>query len=391
MDELLRLLDSVSPSMMLELVLSQSINSKPALTLREELTTHTVRELRELARDADVEGTISKMNKRTLVSKLVDIFDAPTDQLLLVAQTHGSGYLRDLRRLCQAGGHIEIPFEEFKSLDQVPIPHPPLTLLYDWEDTLHVVVPREICDRFQSVDWDLALQQAEPFERAMDYLDALVDLRGIVPLHEGVNECVAYLPDGPSADDIMDSLYAGASGARTRFGLVPIYDVRCLVHGNLLATLDEDDENDLEDAWADIEGIFVDQEGLVPRPMTDEVLHGGVCAMLREQKPYKDLAAHLEARAPEGVGPAMFSSGVLAMLVSFSRYDEDPYNLSLIFSQMDYRIAEKDADELIGLYAQLMAHIPRWDRNGWSWHEEICGKAGHQETFDDDEAVLSLV
>ncbi len=385
LDDTIRMLEALDPNAMLDIVLSQSVHDKPALSLADELSRLTVRELRELARNAGMTGSISKMNKRTLVNSLFELMDAPPAQLLSLARSFGTSYLKCLRQLCEAGGHIEVPIAEFKSLKQVPVPHPPLSLLYDWDDTLHSIMPQELFAKLKDVDWDKELKDAEPIERALAYLDVLVDLRGIVPLREAIYECTTHTTDAPGADDIKVAILNGASGPQSGFACVTLYDMKCLVHGILFDYLKDDDPDD----WDYVEGLFVSQEEYPARPLTDELLQAGsVPDMLRETPPGKALAALLEKGTPSDLPPALFAPTMVMALVQMSRESQRICDFVDILARFDIRIVESDADQAMGLYAQLAARIPQWDRNGWSLRDELCGKVRPQPRIDEDLADI---
>ncbi|MBR3313161.1 MAG: hypothetical protein IKG18_03385 [Atopobiaceae bacterium] len=380
-----QMLESVGPDVMLDLVLSQSVNDKPAFTLAEDLSQLSVRELRDLAHNVGLTGSISKMNKRTLVRNIADRMNAPTEYLLTLARTFGITYLQDLKHLCEENGHIALPVVEFESLKQIPAPHPPLSLLYFWNDTLHCVMPQEILAKLKEVDWDEEIRSAGPRERVLKYLDALVDLRGIVPLREAIDECITHVPDPPDAEEIETTLLAGSDGISSGFSVAVLYDMRCLVHGVLFDRIKDNDPDELDY----VEELFVAQEEYPAHPVTDELLQAeSVARMLCKQAPGKALTAILEKSAPDDMPATLFATGILIMLVGMSRESQRMSDLIDVLNQFAIQIDESEADEFISNYAQLMARVPCWDRNGWSLYEELRGEVVPQERIDEDLADI---
>lgn len=369
MDEYQKIMDSMSPDEVLDIVLMQSEHAKPARTLTDQLMRHKVPELRDMAYDIGIPGGISSMNKRTLVSKLVATLNAPTEMLLAFLVGLGTSCIADMRRLCDMGGCIEVPFDELRSFDQVIFPRQPFCTLYDWQRRLYCIMPTETYEKLKNIDWDVLIERARPLEEALDFLDKLVDLRGVVRLDEAFAELYTFIPQAPDKEVIFSALEGGAGGKLTDFVLIDMLEELCLVHGTLFKYMEESDYG--ED---DVHSIFFAQEDFRPHPLSDELIAArSVASAVLELPAGQAFVSFFEQRAPQGIDPRLFGNTIYTMAVKDARDTQSSYILLQLFRDFGFHLDKEDIEKVVSLYAALTAHVPRWDRNGWTLFEEACG------------------
>lgn len=350
---------------------SQSIRAKPVDTIADLLWTYRVDELRTMAQGFGLRR-LSKLNKSELVSAICACMDEPRDQLIEYVQSLGTGFLDDMRALCDAGGRIEVRKSEMSSLDQIILPHPPYSMLFDWDEVLYCIMPKETLAKLQGVDWDSMLQVASAIDDAVDFLDLAVDLRGIANLGDTIAEYRARTPGAASEEAIEKAVLRGAMGKKTCFVPMELLDECCLVHG-LLA---EESGKGREGADAIVD-VYMGQEDMPPRPVSDELIEaGGVTEQVLMSGHVDEFAQHVATHVAADVDLQSFLPVAMIAVVGALRCSHDLCDLLDVLQYVGYCPKDSDADELARSYAMLMAHVPRWDRNGWSWSEEACGKVG---------------
>ena len=370
------------PDEVLREVLAHSIHAEPVDTIEGLLWTYRVDELRELARGFGV-PRVYKLNKGKLVDVVLGYMSESREQLVQIIECAGADYVNGLHALMEVGGLVEIPMFQLSSFDQVVFPHPPCTMLFDWRDSLYCVVPKEVREELYDIDWDRLAYNASAIDGAVDFLDLAVDLRGIVRLDEAFDEYRARVSGAMDLDIVERAIQNGASGVKTRFSPMELLGERCLVHGALLeGTVENGHGSSL------MVKTYVGHGDLPPRPVSDELMEaGGVAERVLMDGHADGLAQCLARLLPDDVNPQAYLPSVLVEVVETLRGSHDFYQLVAILQNAGLCCTDAEADELARQYATLLAHVPRWDRNGWSWSEEMQDKPFGR----DDAQVLQFV
>lgn len=367
--------------------LTQSIHARPVHTLAQLLNKIPVADLRAAVRQLGPQGElIAMMKKKDIVSFLsYSITNADLDFMDLIC-FRGTRFANGIRQLCEAGGSIQVPFDDIRSTDQLLMPVFPIVYLTDINDVFTNVVPDEICKLLKDQDWEEAMRRAARMDEAIAYFDLLVDFCGIVPFDEAWDAYREQATD-PLPDQLLEyAIGIGTTGDATGFELYQVEDELCLVHSELLWFLDEDDEyegySDFgADELADLREL---QNAYELRPLTQDMLAAkDVVSWIAHNDVAQELLAFLDDHMPEGTNEYIAADVAFHAMITRSQQSGGMATLLTVLEELGFIFGEDQLDYVVGLCAAIDARTPRWDNNGWTSLEVLTREA--PRTYDMDE------
>jgi acyl-CoA synthetase (AMP-forming)/AMP-acid ligase II len=118
-------------------------------------------------------------------------------------------------------------------------------LLFDDGERLVQVMPREVAEVLGTLDnrrWRIHERRADEWRRCLDRIEALVDLRGVVPFADAVRECELCVEGNADGDLLMRYLVDEPWAASTDVTVDLLGDDIFLVFPDLYDIFGDDDD-----------------------------------------------------------------------------------------------------------------------------------------------------
>lgn len=354
---------------------------KVCFTLREQFMTLTIAQLRQNLMTSGHVGSLPRGPKAKLVSMLLDRMPRTPDIYMGQLLPYGQKYLEGVRALCREGGVRRVAYDEVRSLDAALLPTFPVVELYDEDDTLVNVVPKEIVEILGKVDdetWEQASARAASFDKAFALVGQLCDLRGVVLASEAVDEY--HRLDGAVADlGRWLSMGVGGRLSHPGFGRVTIDGELFLANSTLLDmahmtpdgfSFDNDEAGYAEASFAQM--YLEAHNSIPPRPLPDELREAGsvrdwVLSTDEAQAFLDFIDEHLPASA---VNAGLDFAGVIAVkVVEELQAGMSGAELAEMLTSVLDGAGAVQTSQIRAVCEAFANKVPLWDQNGWSARE----------------------
>lgn len=365
------------------------------------------------ARVAGMSG-YSKLRKQELVDALADfIMRDPQHYLKAMLDRSSVEELRLLRRVVEAGGVLEAGESDDvdawlyhkSSADLLPA-------VFKWADGAACVVPSELLEYAQAMDWDATVAAREcgeaglqwdsngmpdanaPEVDAVHYAEQLVALRGVVRVATAAEGFAAYdqgiRPDQLGSEDLRlvqqaAQDMADAWGDEAMIGYELLDDGRDLYL--LEPTLAEDNWYYLTGKVArarlgydpgypgrklssEVRQLMRRRERLVARSLPADLAEAdGYIEWLLDLPPVRTLALYLDAHVPDGGDDYLYAEDMLNILVDSTRGPLRFAELMQDLGDLKAFVDENGMRAVGWLVTNALNAMPSWENNGWSPEE----------------------
>ena len=358
---------------------SQSVHAKPVRSLEQLLNKIPVADLRRALRSYGAQGTlVSALKKKDMIALLSHTISSKDIGYMDFICSMGTGFLKSIKRIVEAGGRIDVPASEVRSTDQLVMPHFPIVFLTDWNDVFSNVVPDELCKLLAEADWEEGEHNATRVDEAMSHLDLQVDFYGIVPFDEAVDSYRQKVSEPLSSSILRFAIALGATGTHTHFEFYKVNETMYLVHEELLWFLNESGEHEDYTAFGEdeLKDLLELQSEFAARPITEEILGAGsVEEWVARCDVAQEFMAFLDAHMPDETNEYLAADVVFCELASWGQQGVTIAGLMSTLNKYGFVLGDDQLDYVIGLFSALMARVPQWEQNGWSQFDVACGQA----------------
>ncbi|MDO4796454.1 MAG: hypothetical protein Q4A01_00365 [Coriobacteriales bacterium] len=371
--------------------LTHSMHAKPVRSMTQLLNKIPVDDLRMAVRGFGPQGEIiSALRKKEIVSFIAQTITSADVGYMDLICARGTRFANGVRRILEAGGSIQVRFDDLQSTDQLLMPVFPIVFLTNSQDTFANIVPSEICALLADADWDEAARRAARMDEAVHYFDLMVDFCGIVSFDEAYDAYRAQATD-PLPYQILEYAFAaGTIGEVTGFEPTQIDDELCLVHSDLLYPFNENDEDefdefgDLFDMGMEELAALRDAQGeFEPRPLSKDMLEDeNVVSWVARNDVAQELMAFLDGHMSNDTNEYLAADVLLHALVRNVQQGGRLTSAVLLLKEGGFVLGKDQLDYAVGLCAAVAAHVPCWENNGWTSLEVLSGKA--TQAYDPD-------
>lgn len=305
-----------------------------------------------------------------LVRRALRVLTADADELITRVYPFGPQRMRQVRDLLSCGGVREMVKEPVFS----PVVYlreayslPPLVLLFDDGERLVQVMPREVAEVLGTLDnrrWRIHERRADEWRRCLDRIEALVDLRGVVPFADAVRECELCVEGNADGDLLMRYLVDEPWAASTDVTVDLLGDDIFLVFPDLYDIFGDDDDGlFMEEFCLDLADA---QSAHAPRDVTNDIVSaGGVTRHLLATDEARALLAFLDAHVPEGFSDRTYAIELAYVLIMLLRSNDGAHVIDEALLGMGLRATGRMRMRLHALADALDRIVPKWHLNGW--------------------------
>lgn len=361
------------PSPQVEAVIRSQIEEwcdrgKVARTLEDAYSNLSKEELLQSAKNRHLRGNLKSMSKKQLVKAVVSFREITAQDVLDRAIAEGAYQVEHLRVVWEAGGMLRIPCKNVHVLNDVPMPCFPSTLLFHKGEDYIVSMPKEVYDALEGVDWKQGLETARGIDRAMRYLDAMVDFRGVVPLEEGISELNSQFPN---VDAQLMYLTIVARLKNERLALEIVTNRR---DETFFVDLDIADKSCVSrDGVATderlIQSIRRQQSTKPVRRLDGFPPKTYVLDYMRKKSSFRELTAYLDAHVPDSANDYSFADRAMEDFVYYARESVAIDKLFGVLEGLGFVPTIEQVHELMNLFQAFLNDVPVWTNNGWSANE----------------------
>ncbi len=328
----------------------------------------------------------SGLNKKQLVETCAELLADPLVDLQPIMGELLPDHFPFIKRLVEAGGRIEVPYEGLESLKGLAEPLPLLSYWFDEGDHATCVMPDIVRDRLAELDLEATSRHYKATTDLWHVIDLLIETRGIVGVDEAGLEFSRLYPGVLGPMDLVRSIldYA-ASGLgdcetyRDKSGS-GVYLVEC----GLLDQLQESGAKIYEQngicfgELGLLQNLLDARKGKEPWPLPAELVACLCLADWAQDLPSgRTFLQFINENIPDGENDLLFADrifeGVVTMFcdgVAPAKVVQWVADEGLGFEDMRHE------NELIGYMFNLCNDMPRWDNNGWPpalLHSKLTG------------------
>lgn len=301
-----------------------------------------------------------------------------------------------------AGGRLEYSLDSVMDRG-IPYPLPGVCEFFIEGDDYVAVIPDEVLEAMEWLDWDELLQAAAQHLQLVRFFDAIANLRGVLPLADAIEEYFALFPeDKRDAQDIVDELmdavendessacfldtgdefyllqYLLSSERRKEFGEDPYSMEKC----------DEGERGKLV-IW-----LLEEHERIKPRPVTREMLEDFSLFDWEEKLPaVLSMRDFLDHNVPDVRDDHLFADKVLEELFEEAMWGQPNEGVNRLFEILeanDFIPAKSQVQPILNLWTNMTNSLPNWPNNGWAPNELERKRPGKRVFFNPDGSVMRV-
>ena len=363
------------------LLKSASRSGSPKFTLSELLTPLKKDVLVDYAYTAGVEG-VPGMKKAELVEAIAAALRDP-ESLRAFANSVPLAFIDGVCNLVNMGGRLYLPEGKIGSLGDAMPPHEPLVFVYHTKHCFVYVIPDDLLEAARAIDWEDVRRWARLRDKLRKLAFASVELRGIVPVYEYLEEC-KEAGIGAADDDEIIRLTMEAACTMPLFAFLVTEDDSFLLDIDLAnAYLESEGADAMIDPGApliqgslgeSLDSLLVLQGDKEPRPVPPAMLECPIPALWREELPAaRELRNWLDGHVPDGSDEYRFADRMVSELCDEARWGSgdasSPALYQDILADEGLVLGEEDAGALLDCLTAFLDEQPTWPNNGWSFGE----------------------
>ena len=315
-------------------------------------------------------------------------------------------HIEALRELAECGGRWDVRERDIVSLRKLPVHEVGISYIFHDGDTFSFIMPDEVVQVAKTLDWDEALGKAKAYREVIDVVDKLVELRGIVPAREAIDEYKRCYPDGYSEDaQIVPLLMRAVAEETAEFDLLQnAAHELFILHYELFMGYREEMGIDGDPYFMEpihhgelgdmLEGLLDQQAGKDPRMLTDEMLAAdNLFEWKLKQPPVWAFCQFLDAHVPDVRDDYYFADRVIEELLEDAKWGIADTGAQRCFAVLEQNDFIPEADEIqtvLDLWMNLLNGLPVWPNNGWSPNDLMQIELGHPVFFNDDGSVKKV-
>lgn len=370
----------------------------PVTRLRDIFSAYTVKDLKHMMGITGVFGDVDDLRglrKSDLVALVVGMFSSAAKDVPGLLASMMPNELEAFRRLFESGGRADISLSQQVSLNDMPLPAPPLVIGFLHGKTLTLLIPQEFRDPLANVDWEQLLQKAKGLEEAMRIVDAVSDFYGVASYDVAYRAYKDYVADPVPKQVLYDALCTGVYGKAS--GCVPMsLDGQRFLVRNSLAWYENDKADDIRFGEQQLDEILEFREAYPPKPVPKELLAAGsVDRWLAQLDIAQELLAFFEAHLADGdlhvhgEDECVVIDFMYRQLVAAAMQHDGVAGLFYVLSDFGYDVPDEQMDYLLGLYLVFETKVPKWHNHAWTIID-VCEGAYNHETRPRDAEVLAF-
>ena len=389
---------------------------KPEKRLREDCTEGPVR--------SDLESLISRQNK-TMLQRQALLLGLPHGESIrkaelvksIVAEVQVHPTLQNLalcglsrvqfenyRAFYEAGGTKRIPVDDVATLVGLPPVFEYMCYLFEDDGEFVYVIPTETLAGLALVDWQECEAYVVNTERAVDVVDAITCVRGIVTFEEAYIEYKRCYPDAFDQYGFEAAVGSAIEEGYLACDLIDDGLTEYLAHFELGYIFKEDNGIDEEEASLDVvlrgeldtlEMILQAHEGKVGRTLDEDMRTSGDVYDWRERRPaVRALRNYLDAHVPDGADDYYFADKVIEDLIEYMQAGfvsgDSIRDYFSILEANGFVPDEAHVRKLIDLFMNMSNAMPNWMNNGWAPMELHEAYTGQRVFYNDDGSVMKV-
>ena len=330
-----------------------------------------------------------------------------------------SSELAAYRSLFEAGGELEVAEVGLESLAGLPPVVRTLSYLFYVEGatnntgTFVYVIPHDMMDLLKTFDWDELALYAEAREAAAHITDAVVELRGLVPMHDAYKEYERFYSHAfdyqefsdiviDAIDEEMIGCYLLEDEEVDEQEYLLTYDLAGFwLHDMGYADDIEDEDDDEWDSFlvgplGPLEAIVEHQKGKKPRPLEEGMLTSYDLARWKEALPAtRALRDFLDNNVPDDANDYFYADKVIEELISFMSggFQHGTKSIDVYFEILEnngFVADEAHLHRVIELLMNMANSIPCWTNNGWAPNELMEKSTGRKQFYNPDGSVMKV-
>lgn len=293
--------------------------------------------------------------------------------------------------------------EGLDSLKDLPHPARGLCHYFREGEGYVAVMADEVLEAARKVDWDAALAYCRRLRELRTFFEVVVELRGIVPQEEALEEYYVLCPDGiRPAQRALDELYDAAVFDEAGLYMLDVDGQVYLLHYELMwewfaeqgmdsregSTYVEGDLGEL------LEGLLRQQRGKEPRPVLREMLGlGSLYDWEERQPPSIAMRDFLDAHVPDARDDYFFADKVVEELINELRWGMVKGSVQACFDILannDFEPDESQINPLVGLWTNMCNGLPNWPNNGWAPNELMQRTSRRPVFFNPDGSIMKV-
>ena len=356
-------------------IASRCMPGAPIPSLEDVLMTETRDEIVQWAKWLHLRR-YSSLRKAELAHVVAHYFVQDPRDVLEILQEHGKPGVEGARRVFEAGGRLDVRFQDIETFRDFPDLNHPVVNGYRLGDIAVAHIPDEVMGVLGDADWDAETRRADRIYRAERFLEALVSYRGMVE----VNEAFALTIVEPGLADFTLSDFRTMSEHLLKQELIACTFVELtgdiegtfamdplLVRESGISLSDEDRDPESELLLGE---VMEAQRTIEPRPVTgmkpgDDAL--GLTMNPLTNPRAREVIEYLDEHVPDSQDGFGFADRVMEGVILMGwQHDFHPAHVRTALNYEGFQGTPAQVRHIEDLFSRLFDEMPRWRNNGWS-------------------------
>ncbi len=328
----------------------------------------------------------SGLTKKKLVETCAGLLAEPEVDLEPIMCDLAPGQFPFIKRLVEAGGRIEVPYEGLGSLEGLAEPLPLLAYWFDEGDHATCVMPDLVRDRLADLDLESTSRRYKAISDLWHVIDLLIETRGIVAIDEAGMEFNRLYPGTLGPRELVEAILNYAVGD---YGNCEAYRDKngtrsYLVESSLLDQVQASGIKIMMKSgicfgeMGPLQNLLDMREGKEPWPLPAELVASPCLADWAQDLPSgRTFLQFVNENIPDGKNDLLFADNVFEKVVLMFSSGVKPAAVVQWVSDQGLGFEDmRQENKMIGFMFTLCNDLPCWYNNGWppaTLHSKLTG------------------
>ncbi len=369
-----------------------------------DLISHQTKEM--LGRQAMLLGLPrgTSIKKAQLIDSIVAAISESTTLQSITLSGLTPSQFANYRALYEAGGIRRVPVDDVKTFAGLPPVFEYMCYLFEEGDEFVYLIPDEVRASLAVVDWEECEAYVDDTQNAIDVVDALTSLRGIVTFEDAYVEFKRCFPGAFGQPGFEAAVGSAIEEGFLACDIIDDGATEYLVYFELGYVFRRENGYEEQGAYPGVvlfgelgplESVLQAQEGKVGRTLDEGMRTSGEIYDWRANRPaVRALRNYLDAHVPDDADDYFFADKVIEDLIDYMQsgfVSADAIRDYLeILEDNGYAPDEAHLRKLIDMLMNMSNAMPTWTNNGWAPNELHEAHTGKKTFYNEDGSVMKI-
>ncbi|ACV23148.1 SEC-C metal-binding domain-containing protein [Slackia heliotrinireducens] len=357
----------------------------------------------------------SKKRKSEIADMVIEEFLHPEHGILYsIVEELSYDTASVVRDICAAGGSFRTSItDSFMNSGKFIMPIPFLSVLFHDRDDIVCVIPDEVRERLNQLDWDAILADKLIRKRLFEVCELCVELRGIATIESVWEEYRRLYPTGYDEAAFRETVMNHAGMEAYLFDVWNTGDTIYLVHFDLDESRSSSSRymsnpftgmaptlaiRALNETPRPLSQYLTEllevQKDLAPRPIPEAMLSDDpdfsytnwACA----QPGAATFLRFLDEHVPQDADDYTFADSVMSEMIYMSHGGYGMDQVLQFLAGRGFVMPPQHTNRLLEMLGNMFNGLPSWENNGWSPNDLLEQQMGHKVFFNEDGSIMRV-